>query len=61
MPEDTGTRARSLAYRWFRENNPDSSHKEAWSFAQNNWQNFQNQSDGTDKAIGVPIQVNRSA
>jgi hypothetical protein len=40
MLTDRETKARYLAYRWFRSRHHEATHREAWDFAQGNWTEF---------------------
>jgi hypothetical protein len=40
MEEKLTTKARYLAYRWFRSQNAAASHAEGWEFASANWEQF---------------------
>ena len=45
--------ARFLAYRWYRTENLESSHKEAWEFALAHWRDFLGQlSDNPEQQAG---------
>ena len=40
MPDQLTQKARFLAYRWYRNQNPQASHSEGWIYALSQWQDF---------------------